>query len=63
MSQDSPKNPLTENELDAVAGGGNAIEQIQQVINQADKTPQNTTGTMNWLPPNMTTPSSTPYNT
>lgn len=63
MSHDSQKTPLTENELDTVAGGGNAIEQIQQVINQADKTPQNRNATLNWLPPNMTTPSSTPYNT
>lgn len=60
---DSKKASLTDKELDGVAGGGNAIEQIQQAINETGKSPQSSTETMNWLPPDTTTPSSAPYNT
>jgi hypothetical protein len=49
-------------ELDAVAGGGNAIEQIQQIVNDTPKQPQNTMQVVNQKPPDMMYPTSAPYN-
>lgn len=63
MSQESPKTPLSESDLDAVAGGGSALEQIQQAIDETKKQPQNSNATMNTLPPSMMYPTSAPYNT
>ncbi|NDD30111.1 MAG: hypothetical protein EB084_17785 [Proteobacteria bacterium] len=62
MSQEPSSNPLSERDLDAVAGGS-AIDQIQQAIDQAQsrKGPQNLNETLNVIPPNMSYPTSNPY--
>lgn len=61
-SQKTPQEePLTDEALDQVAGGGDALDAIRSAVNDASKGGTNTMTDPYLTPPSMTCPSSLPY--
>jgi hypothetical protein len=56
------KEKLSAEQLDEVAGGGDAVEQIQQIIDSTPKSPDNSMGQTIMKPPAQGYPTSAPYN-
>lgn len=52
---------LNDEALDQVAGGGDALQQIRDAVNDANQNPKNTMSDPYLNPPSQTCPSSLPY--